>query len=245
MRAGILQHLARMGDPRRAVLFSDDGVLVTGEQVHITGDLKRMGDGVVVGKDDRPRPAYLRALHFVVEALFGQTARAIHLGLLVVNVATIGVLFLLVRRLLGDLAAVAASVATSPESAAARAATSSFAVPTSSSAVAALSSLCAAASSLAAPDKSFDANAAALDTAAASSGFQAPAPGDEPTALGLTPPGVSGWRIPPGADSDATSDAGSPPSRRSSEGSGVPDFAARETVNGVEGTEDGDEDGSS
>jgi hypothetical protein len=63
-------------DPRRAVLFSDDGVLVAGERVHVVGfaDRKKRKSGgavVVVGKDPAPRPAYRKMLHRVIEALFG------------------------------------------------------------------------------------------------------------------------------------------------------------------------------
>jgi hypothetical protein len=44
-------------------------------------------------------------------ALFGESARGIHLGLLAVNAATVVLLFLLTRRLLGDLAATVAAAA--------------------------------------------------------------------------------------------------------------------------------------
>jgi hypothetical protein len=47
----------------------------------------------------------------VILAVFGQTCTAIHLGLLIVNAATIFVVFLLTRRLFDDLAAVVAAAA--------------------------------------------------------------------------------------------------------------------------------------
>ena len=58
-------------DPRRAVLFSDDGVLVTGERVHLVGHTLRDDGKVVVGKDPTTPPLYRRAGHRIIEALFG------------------------------------------------------------------------------------------------------------------------------------------------------------------------------
>ena len=58
-------------DPRRAVLFSDDGVLVTGERVHLVGYAVRDYGKVVVGKDPSTPPLYRRAGHRIIEALFG------------------------------------------------------------------------------------------------------------------------------------------------------------------------------
>jgi hypothetical protein len=63
-------------DPRRAVLFSDDGILVAGERVHIVGfaDRKKTRSGgstVVVGKDPAAPPVYRKMIHKVIEALFG------------------------------------------------------------------------------------------------------------------------------------------------------------------------------
>jgi hypothetical protein len=61
-------------DPRRAVLFSDDGVLVAGEHVHLVGFADRRrnkGASVVVGKDPMTPPMYRKMLHRVIEALFG------------------------------------------------------------------------------------------------------------------------------------------------------------------------------
>lgn len=49
------------------------------------------------------------AAYAVIMALFGQTTAAIHLGLLLVNAATVALLFVLGRRLLGFAAAVAAA----------------------------------------------------------------------------------------------------------------------------------------
>ena len=43
-------------------------------------------------------------------ALFGQTAQGIHLGLLMVNCASIALMFLIGRKMIGDLAAVAAAI---------------------------------------------------------------------------------------------------------------------------------------
>jgi len=51
------------------------------------------------------------AIYAIILAVFGQTCTAIHLGLLIVNAATIFVIFLLTRRLFGDLAAVIAGAA--------------------------------------------------------------------------------------------------------------------------------------
>ena len=58
-------------DPRRAVLFSDDGVLVTGERVHLVGYAIRDHGKVVVGKDPSMPPLYRRAGHRIIEVLFG------------------------------------------------------------------------------------------------------------------------------------------------------------------------------
>ncbi|GMR22423.1 MAG: hypothetical protein BMS9Abin37_0772 [Acidobacteriota bacterium] len=58
-------------DPRRAVLFSDDGVLVTDESVHLVGHADRAYGKVVVGKDSSTPPLYRRAGHRIIEALFG------------------------------------------------------------------------------------------------------------------------------------------------------------------------------
>lgn len=58
-------------DPRRAVLFSDDGVLVTGERVHLVAHASRDYGKVVVGKDTTSPPLYRRVGHRVIEALFG------------------------------------------------------------------------------------------------------------------------------------------------------------------------------
>jgi len=58
-------------DPRRAVLFSDDGVRVTGERVHLVGYAVRDYGKVVVGKDPSTPPLYRRAGHRLIEALFG------------------------------------------------------------------------------------------------------------------------------------------------------------------------------
>lgn len=51
------------------------------------------------------------AAYALIETIFGQTRSGIHLGLLVINAATIVVLFLLVRELFGPLAGVASSCA--------------------------------------------------------------------------------------------------------------------------------------
>ncbi len=51
------------------------------------------------------------AIYALILYCFGQTHSAIHLGLIIVNAATILVLFLLVKRLIGPLAAVAAAAA--------------------------------------------------------------------------------------------------------------------------------------
>jgi 4-amino-4-deoxy-L-arabinose transferase-like glycosyltransferase len=51
------------------------------------------------------------AAHALIMALFGQTIAGIHFGLLLVNAATILLVFLLGRRLFGDLAGVAAAAA--------------------------------------------------------------------------------------------------------------------------------------
>ncbi len=51
------------------------------------------------------------AVYAVILAIFGQTCSAIHLGLLIVNAATIFVVFLLTKRLFGGLAAVIAAAA--------------------------------------------------------------------------------------------------------------------------------------
>jgi HEAT repeat protein len=58
-------------DPRRAVLFSDDGVLVTGERVHLVAHAGRDYGKVVVGKDASTPPLYRRVGHRIIEALFG------------------------------------------------------------------------------------------------------------------------------------------------------------------------------
>jgi HEAT repeat protein len=57
-------------DPRRAVLFSEDGVVVAGERVHVVGFASGRSP-VVIGKDDARRPLYARAVHSLVSALFG------------------------------------------------------------------------------------------------------------------------------------------------------------------------------
>ena len=58
-------------DPRLAVLFSDDGVSVTGERVHLVGHADRADGKVVVGKESSEPPLYRRAGHWIIEALFG------------------------------------------------------------------------------------------------------------------------------------------------------------------------------
>ena len=60
-------------DPRRAVLFSDDGVIVAGEKVHLVGFAHREGrEGrIVVAKDPARPPLYSRLTHRLIEALFG------------------------------------------------------------------------------------------------------------------------------------------------------------------------------
>jgi HEAT repeat protein len=60
-------------DPRRAVLFSDDGVIVAGEKVHLVGFAHREGrEGrIVVAKDPARPPLYSRLTHRLIETLFG------------------------------------------------------------------------------------------------------------------------------------------------------------------------------
>ena len=57
--------------PRRAVLFSDDDVLVTGERVHLVGYADRAHGKVVIGKDATEPPLYRRLGHRIIETLFG------------------------------------------------------------------------------------------------------------------------------------------------------------------------------
>ena len=59
-------------DPRRAVLFSDDDVLVAGERVHLVGraDRDSRGDPIIL-KDDTEPPLYRRLIHRVIELFFG------------------------------------------------------------------------------------------------------------------------------------------------------------------------------
>jgi HEAT repeat protein len=57
-------------DPRRAVFFSEDGVLVAGERVHVVGFAAGRSP-VVVGKDEPGRPLYSRAVHGLISALLG------------------------------------------------------------------------------------------------------------------------------------------------------------------------------
>jgi hypothetical protein len=59
-------------DPRRAVLFSDDDVLVAGEQVHLVGFADRDSEGnLVIRKDETEPPLYGRLVHGVIQFLFG------------------------------------------------------------------------------------------------------------------------------------------------------------------------------
>jgi hypothetical protein len=59
-------------DPQRAVIFSDDGVLVAGERVHLVGFVRSLADGQpIVTKDPGLPPLYQRLTHFLLEALFG------------------------------------------------------------------------------------------------------------------------------------------------------------------------------
>ena len=59
-------------DPRRAVLFSDDDVLVAGERVHLVGFAGRDGDGrVIIRKDETPPPLYRRMVHGAIKLLLG------------------------------------------------------------------------------------------------------------------------------------------------------------------------------
>jgi hypothetical protein len=59
-------------NPRRAVLFSDDDVLVAGERVHIVGSADRDAEGnITIRKDETAPPLYRRIVHRVIEILFG------------------------------------------------------------------------------------------------------------------------------------------------------------------------------
>ncbi|HEX9725684.1 MAG TPA: hypothetical protein VGC53_15500 [Vicinamibacteria bacterium] len=59
-------------DPRRAVLFSDDGVLVAGERVHVAGFADRDSEGnAVIRKDETEPPLYRRIVHRFIKVLFG------------------------------------------------------------------------------------------------------------------------------------------------------------------------------
>jgi HEAT repeat protein len=60
-------------DPRRAVLFSDDGVIVAGEKVHLVGFAHREGrEGrIVVTKDPARPPLHSRFTNRLIEILFG------------------------------------------------------------------------------------------------------------------------------------------------------------------------------
>ena len=59
-------------DPRRAVLFSDDDVLVAGERVHLVGFAARDPHGKpIIRKDDAAPPLYRGIVHGAIRLLFG------------------------------------------------------------------------------------------------------------------------------------------------------------------------------
>lgn len=59
-------------DPQRAVIFSDDGVLVAGEKIHLVGFAESLADGELhVTKDPALPPLYQRVTHAAIEVLLG------------------------------------------------------------------------------------------------------------------------------------------------------------------------------